>query len=83
MAIMQSNPRPLYLIADEIKQLWPKPYFGAVPYLKALGSLSDKGDTYGYDSAKTIVLYLLSNMGTFKGPDARRIKAELKQVIAS
>lgn len=31
--------------------------------------------------AKTIVVYFLSNASSFRGPDAKRIKAELKSLI--
>jgi hypothetical protein len=70
--------RPLHEIADEIYQDWSKVYFGAVPYLDAMASLNKITDNYYFDSAKTIVLYFLSNAGTWKGETAKRIKAELK-----
>jgi hypothetical protein len=70
--------RPISDIAYEIRRLWPKPYFGAVPYLNAMFSLGSVKDNYGADSGTTIVLYFLANAGTWRGPDARRIKAELK-----
>lgn len=73
--------RPLYQIADEIRQDWKKVYFGAVPYLEAMRSLSSLSDNYGYDSADSIVRYFLSNAATWKGDTARRIKAELKAAL--
>lgn len=73
--------RPLFEIAREIKTVWPSPYFGAVPYIEAMSQLRDASDTYGYDDAKGIVLYFLSNASTWRGPDARRIKAELKALV--
>lgn len=73
--------RPLYQIADEIRQDWKKVYFGAVPYLEAMRSLSSLSDNYGYDSADSIVRYFLSNATTWKGDTARRIKAELKAAL--
>lgn len=72
--------RPLYEIAADIRKNWPKPYFGAVPYIEAMESLNRIDGWYGADSAKTIVLYFLSNASTFRGEDARRIKAELKDL---
>jgi hypothetical protein len=74
--------RPIFLIADEITVLWRKPYFGAVPYLEAMKSLSSAGDAFGLDSGKEIVLYFLANANGWRGEDARRIKAELKAVLA-
>ena len=74
--------RPLYEIAADIKRNWNPVYFGAVPYLDALGTLSTMADSYYEDDAATIVHYLLSNMGSkFKGPEAARLKAELKVLV--
>lgn len=75
------NPRHLYSIAAEIHTLWPKPYFGAVPYIQAMRCLSDITDMYGMDSADSIVRYFLANASTWRGEDARRIKAELRKMI--
>lgn len=77
----KTSPRPLYIIADEIKASWKKPYFGAVDYLNAMRYLNSVDDTYGADSAKSIVLYFLSNASTWRGEDARRIKRELKDMV--
>lgn len=73
--------RPLYEIAADIRRTWPKPYFGAVPYIQAMGGLSDITDKYGEDKAEWIVRYFLSNAATWRGEDARRIKAELKGML--
>lgn len=70
--------RPIYEIADEIRRVWKPVNYAAKPYLDALGSLSTARDTYGLDSGKGIVSYFLANASTFRGDDARRIKAELK-----
>lgn len=71
-------------IMQEIEKLWANPYFGAVPYIEALKTLdtSDKKASYLFEKAESLVPYLLCNMSTFRGPDARRIKAELKSLIA-
>lgn len=74
-------PRSLAAIAREIRKDWTKPYFGAVPYLSAMASLGDIGEAYGEDSAKSVVLYFLSNATTWKGETARRVKAELKTML--
>jgi hypothetical protein len=73
--------RPLHVIASEIRQDWKKVYFGAMPYLDAMKSLDKVSDSYGYDSAKTIVLYFLSNATTWRGESAKRIKLELNKMI--
>ena len=70
--------RPISAIARDVSQAWPKVYFGAVPYLEAMHSLTDKDSVYGLDSAKGVVLYFLSNATTFRGEKARALKAELK-----
>lgn len=70
-------------VAREIRAKWSKPYFGAVPYLDALEQVhtSDKNAHYMFEQVKDIVPYLLCNMTTFRGADARRLKAELKEMI--
>ena len=72
--------RSLSTIAREVRQDWKKVYFGAVPYLDAMSSLDKISDNYYQDSAKSIVLYFLSNASTWKGDTAKRIKAELKKM---
>jgi hypothetical protein len=75
------EPRALYLIAREIRRDWKKPYFGAVPYLDVMLTLSDFSDGVGSDSARSIVLYFLANAQTWRGGVARHIKAELKAML--
>jgi len=73
--------RSLSTIAREIRTDWTKPYFGAVPYLEAMGRLDSISDNYGQDGADDIVLYFLSNAKTWRGDVARRVKAELKGML--
>jgi hypothetical protein len=73
--------RPLHEIARDIEKSWTNPYFGAVPYIKAMRSLTKINDSFYADSARSVVLYFLSNASTWKGDDARRIKAELKKMV--
>lgn len=73
--------RPLYTIAEEIRNDWKKPYFGAVPYLEAMECLGSVSEKYGWDSADSIVRYFLSNATTWRGDVARRVKAELKAML--
>ena len=74
--------RSLSTIAREIRSDWKKPYFGAVPYLDAMLSLDSIDDEYYYDSAETIVIYFLANAATYRGETAKRIKLELKSILA-
>ena len=73
--------RPLHLIARDIRTNWAKPYFGAVPYLEAMACLSSIQGSYYEDSAKSVVAYFLANAGTWRGDVARRVKAELKDLL--
>ena len=73
--------RPLSTIAREIKTVWKKPYFGAVPYSDAMLGLNRIEDKYFFDSAESVVRYFLANSGTWRGDDAKRIKAELKSML--
>lgn len=74
----KTTARPLYEIANEIRKDWKNVYFGAKPYLDAMATLTSINDSYGFDSAKIIVLYFLGNASTWRGETAKRIKAELK-----
>lgn len=76
-------PRTLAAIARDIRTHWKKPYFGAVPYLDAMLTLGGIGDKYGLDDARSIVRYFLANANTWRGEDARRIKAELKALMGA
>lgn len=73
--------KELSAVAQEIRRTWKNVYFGAVPYLDAMATMGDILEPYGYDSGKSIVLYFLSNATTWRGSDARRIKAELKAMV--
>lgn len=75
--------RALFEIAEDIRRTWKAPHYAAVPYLEAMGGLLSVGDVYGFDSAKSIVLYFLSNASTWRGADARRIKSELKLIVGA
>lgn len=70
-------------IAREIKKVWTKPYFGAVPYINAMVMIdsSDKNSPYLYENAESVAKYFLANAQTWRGEDAKRIKAELKSMI--
>jgi hypothetical protein len=77
---MDKQERSLSAIAREIKSDWKNVYFGAVPYLNAMGTLNSIKDDYGMDSGKSIVLYFLSNASGWRGSKAKEIKLELKKL---
>jgi hypothetical protein len=79
MATQQT--RPLSAIARDIGQHWHNVSPYAAPYLEAMRSLGSIESNYFQDSAESIVLYFLSNASAFRGPEARRIKAELKGIV--
>jgi hypothetical protein len=78
---MNKNHRPLHLIASDIRKDWKNVNYGAKPYLSAMASLDSINSMYGYDSAKSIVMYFLSNASAWRGDTAKAIKAELKAMI--
>jgi hypothetical protein len=81
--------RPLYQIANEIRQNWKKSvsgtdvWFGAKPYLDAMSTLDKISDNYGLDSGSSIVAYFIGNAQTWRGEKAREIKKELNAMLKS
>jgi hypothetical protein len=76
----KSGHRSLKVIATEIKADWVNINCAALPYLDAMFSLHDITDKYYQDSGKSIVLYFLANARSWRGPIAKRTKAELKGI---
>jgi hypothetical protein len=74
-------PRPIYVIAAEIRATWPNVNYAAKPYLQAMFDLRAITDNYCGDDGKSVVMYFLHNASSWRGPDARRIKAELKGML--
>jgi len=70
-------------VASDIRLSWKNVNYAAAPYLDAMDSLRTVNDGYGFDSATSICLYFLSNATSFRGDDARRLKAELKKIIGA
>lgn len=70
--------RFLWEIAEDIKKDWEKPYFGAVPYIQAMGNLNWITDMWYAESARMVVLYFLGNARGWRGEKAREVKKELK-----
>ena len=73
--------RTLAEIAAEVRRVWLNVHFGAKPYLEAMAGLNGINDSYGQDSGREIVMYFLSNAKTWRGEDAKRIKAELNKML--
>lgn len=64
--------RTIQEIAAEIARTWVKPNYAAKPYLDYMV------DPWGADSPRSAAMYFLSNASTWRGPDAQRLKSELK-----
>jgi len=73
--------RPLHEIAADIYAHWAAPYVGAKPYIRAMTALDTLDETYGPDGADRIVHLFLVNARSWRGPDAQRIKAELRTLL--
>lgn len=78
---MTENARALSTIAADVRRTWPKVSPYAKPYLDAMGSLDNLNQNFYEDSAQSVVLYFLSNTQSWRGEDAKRIKAELKSML--
>jgi hypothetical protein len=78
-----SGPRPLHVISDDIVRNWPRPNFAAVPYIRDMRHLGGMDTSIGYDDAEVIVLRFLGNALSWTGPEARRVKAELRAMLAA
>jgi hypothetical protein len=53
--------------------------YAAEPYLTAMMTLDSVDDAYGADDGRTIVAYFLANANSWRGENARLVKAELKR----
>jgi hypothetical protein len=78
-----TEPRPLYIIAKEIRKNWKPVGYAAKPYLEAMESLDNIHQNYYFDTADSVVRYFLSNARSWRGDIARRVKAELKDILKS
>ena len=79
---MSTENRSIRSIALDIRREWAKVNYAAKPYLDAMMELNSINDKYYNDSAKSVVLYFLSNAASFRGERAKALKAELKALGA-
>lgn len=68
-------------IAREISREWKNVNYAAKPYLEAMRSLNSASDSFGYDSAKSVVSYFLANASGYRGDTAKAHKAALKAIV--
>ena len=77
-----TDTRTISTIAREVESDWQeKVNFAARPYLDAMHSLTSVTDSFGADSAHSVIAYFLSNASSWRGDTARRVKAELNKII--
>jgi hypothetical protein len=79
---MTIEKRSIRAIALDIRKDWVKVNYSAKPYLDAMLELDSINDKYGFDNARSIILYFLSNASSFRGEKAKALKAELKALGA-
>ena len=79
---MSTEKRSIRSIALDIRKEWVKVNYAAKPYLDAMMELNSINDKYGFDNARSIILYFLSNASSFRGERAKALKAELKALGA-
>ena len=70
-------------IAREIQQDWKNIPYYAQPYLNAMKHVEHMDDDFYLDNGVSVILYFLSNAGSWRGETARRVKAELKAMLAA
>jgi hypothetical protein len=73
--------RPIHEIARDIEATWPNVHYTAYPYLSAMRGLVTVQDRFFEDDARGIIIRFLGNATTWRGEDARRIKAELRGLL--
>lgn len=69
-------------VADEIQRVWgPKVNYAAKPYLEAMRYVAVPDDKYLMSDGRSLTIRFLANASTFRGEEARRLKAELKAIL--
>jgi hypothetical protein len=76
-------PEQIQEIAAIISANWENVHYSAVPYLKAMHTLSSITDYYGCDSARSVIRYFLGNARTWRGEIAKAVKAKLNTMVNS
>lgn len=77
--------RSLSAIAREIQSDYAakgKPvHYSAKPYVDAMRSLDTMDDRFYEDDASSVVIYAVSNLSTWRGETAVRVKRELRVML--
>jgi division protein CdvB (Snf7/Vps24/ESCRT-III family) len=80
--IVTEETESLSKIAYEIEKDWKNVNYAARPYLDAMKQLNSINDKFGYDDARSIIAYFLSNASSWRGPKAKEIKDKLKKMLS-
>lgn len=88
---MKKKTRTFSEVAAEVLNLWKAKYGQglpwslrcAMPYLEAMldCNTTDKNVQYYAETVESVVVYFLANITNWRGDDAKRIKAELKEML--
>lgn len=88
---MEKKTRTFSEIAQEVLNLWKAKYGKdlpwslrcALPYLEAMldCNTTDKNARYYVETVESVVLYFQANITNWRGDNAKRIKAELKEML--
>ena len=81
MREQREEPRPLSEIALEIQKEWRRLNYAAVTPVAAMQHLRHIDDRYGGHPARAVVRDFLGCSVSWTGPAARRIKAELVDLL--
>lgn len=79
--ISNANHRPLSKIAADIAMDWKKMGVAALPYVMAMRNLNHPWERYIAEDGYAIVSGFLANAQSWRGPVAKRIKEELKNIL--
>lgn len=82
-SLRKSAARLISEIADEIAGDWTTPNYAAAPYLDAMRYLGDMNSKFYEDDAADVVIRFLGNARSWRGEVAERVKAELRDMLAS
>lgn len=78
--------RPIYEIAADIRADYADAgksvHYSAKPYVDAMMYLDTVNDSYFEDSARTVLTYAVSNLSSWRGPVARAVKQEIRDILS-
>lgn len=76
-----TTPRPIYKIAQEVYSLWQPVEYSARPFLDAMRLMERIHDNVDDTPGRAVVLGFLEHARNWRGPQAQRIKAELRSKL--